>query len=318
MNVIGLSDQIATAKAILRDEHPLWEQLIFDVNCALQGEDRLLPSTQVVEFCNDVETAVLAGIRLRGRGYRTFVDRQLMIRIARVCRYATFLHRLGRTVSLSSQSIIRLALSRDSRIASNLLKLGCERALHRSSRRKLILALEDLGSVTNVRSARRVIRNRYESMLGILRKTRMRRHNTSVECGPLTDFTSAVLCEEGIRLQTLDRGELVVSLKKRHLRLLAAGWIASVKNAASPFPNEPRVLFIESRKLKVLIGTCASRTNISQLRRAITFEGANNFLNIDPADTALPVRVGFRFLGSESTILPSDVSQIAIKYKVET
>lgn len=317
MGTLGGLEQITQLKSILCDENQLWGDFICDVNLILQGESRLTPATQLIEFCCDTESSFRAARTLRRLGYRIWVDDHLRIRILKACDYAQWLQDCRDSLSVSDLKSVRLAILRDTSIASLLLRLGCEKFLNRNVRKKLIIALEDIANDRNVPRALRTIRERYEVEKGMQPAPRLRKRNVVALCDKLNEYSHAILCEDGLKLLTYDSQETLVSLKTRYMRLLTAAWIASLKNWEIPFPNTPQPLMVTSRSLRALIGTGASRTNISQLRKAIVFDKRIEFLYDEPSETAIPVKVGFKFLKDDSTIGPSDVSRIALEYRVE-
>jgi len=211
------------------------------------------------------------------------------------------------------QEIVLAALQRDCAVACWLLSLPSQYR-SRSYSVRLGQALHNLANRKNVKSAHEELGNYELRTFEMAEPRRRARSRNPVALPRLIEFSHAVLRDTGLELQGEEISPVFVGLERRLVRLMLAAWFVGlgVKREENAIFNAARWLNFSRKSLVRLIGTTASRTNLSLLRKAVVFDGIA-FLNGTPPNAVVPVELGFDQIHDPKVISRSELELLAAK-----
>lgn len=293
-------------------KHSTWDAVLIEIKNIKEGSSGLPLVEPVDEYLAKFNrTIVLAAAqRLRGLGHGKAVELSIQLRIARAGSLSTLLEK-------KHQETVYTALRRDCEVACWLLSLRSQRRT-RSLAIRIGRALGDLAHRKNLERAREELRQFELVTFEMAEPKRQRRSRSPIVLPRVFQFSHAVLRDTGLELLGEEISPVFVELERRHVRLMLAAWFAGIalKREENAISNFARWLKFLRKPLERLLGTAASRTNISQLRKAVIFDG-DTFLSGTPPTAVLRVKLGFAQISDPKVISRCELELLATNFQID-
>lgn len=299
-------------KKIVLDEHPTWNAVLQDIEYLKVGLSGLPLHDLIEEYVEEFNRSIVlaAAQRLRGLGHRQTVEFSIKKRIVRACFFSALLRKFNK-------EIIHAALRRDCTVACWLLSL---RSRYRTTSYSIRIgqSLLNLANRKNVKSAREELRRFELRTIEMAEPQRRRRSRNPVVVPRLDEFSHAILKDTGLELQGEETLPVFIRLERRHVRMLFAAWLVGLdpKCEENEILNTAVCLSFSRERLECLIGATASRTNISQIRKAVDFNGIELLRGIPPTLVVF-VQLGFSQIRNSKVITRGELERLAAIYQVE-
>jgi len=297
-----MNNEVAALRAIVRDDTPVWHTFLeeaWDLTCDLPSPPNIEDYLREYHDWKLLHSAK----RLRGAGHSLEVEFAIWERIERTCRCASLL-RLRATESL------KLAFERERSAAILLMSLPSKFRRRNNIRdAAIVAALQELHLSEKLESALLKIDRQKVRFIKWRANRRFRALAVSKLVGTDVELSHVEISGDGLAFVDLDGVIQFVELDMRFIRIMIAAGIARWRRK-----NVPITLTLNPIKLKRRIGRTCSRTNFSQIKKAVEFcNGQKLFLG---QSTTLPVRLSFGLGGDDVILAPSKIQKLCRRFGI--